>query len=250
MAHRRMFSPEIVESEEFLSLSVTSQALYFHLAMNADDDGFIQPRLVMRSVGSTEDDLKLLLTKRFLLPCEGGVVVIKHWLIHNMIRADRYKPTRFEEQKNALFIKENKAYTDRDPILGLQNGNHLAPQVRLGKDSIGNITSAKAEDNIEEDVTIEEDEDMKRYQGFKRKPEDKNARLIMLKVGQKFPNPLKQMKSIATMLKSGFTDVQILEKFEELKSDPFWGQKGVDFGIVLAEIGKMKNTKPTFKSYV
>lgn len=142
MAQRRMFSPDIVESEEFISMPLTSQALYFHLGMNADDDGFIQPRKVMRSVGFADDDLKVLLSKRFLLPFETGVVVIKHWLIHNMIRADRYKPTRFIEEKSRLFIKEDKGYTDKEP-LGLQSGNQRLPQVRLGKVRLGKESKEK-----------------------------------------------------------------------------------------------------------
>lgn len=103
------------------------------------------------------------------------------------------------------------------------------------------VTASKDADPLEDDVTIEEDEDVRRYHGFKRVPEDKNARLIMGKVGIKFPTPLKQMKAISTMLKSGYTDVQILDKWEELTQDPFWGQKGVDFGIVLSQIGKSIN---------
>ena len=138
MAQRRMFSPDIVSSEEFLDMPVSSRELYFQLGMNADDDGFIQPKLTMRITGATDDDLKVLLTKRFLLPFQNGVVVIKHWLIHNMIRADRYKPTRFQDEKKSLFIKENKSYTDKNP-LGLQNGNQMAPQVRLGKVRLGKV---------------------------------------------------------------------------------------------------------------
>lgn len=130
-----MFSPEIVGSEEFKTMPMSSQALYFHLGMDADDDGFIQPKLLMRAIGFTDDDLKVLLAKRFLLEFGNGVVVIKHWLIHNMIRTDRYKPTRYIEEKKLLFIKDNKAYTDRKPI-GLHSGNQMAPQVRLGKDRL------------------------------------------------------------------------------------------------------------------
>lgn len=135
MAQRRMFSPDIVCSADFLDMPVSSRELYFQLAMRADDDGFIQPKLVLRTVSASDDDLKVLLTKRFLLPFENGVVVIKHWLIHNMIRADRYKPTRFQDEKKTLFIKENKAYTDNSP-LGLHSGNQMEPQVRdrIGKD--------------------------------------------------------------------------------------------------------------------
>lgn len=135
-----MFSPEIVCSEEFLDMPPTSRDLYFQLGMRADDDGFIQPNNVMRMLGITKDDLKILLSKRFLLPFQSGVVVVKHWLIHNMIRADRYKPTRFVDEKKSLFIKDNKAYTDNPdngiPLMATKwqpNGNLSAPQVRLGK---------------------------------------------------------------------------------------------------------------------
>lgn len=144
MAQRRMFSPDIVDSDAFLDMPVSSQVLYFHLAMRADDDGFISPRKVMRLINVGDDDLKVLLTKRFLLPFESGVVVIKHWLIHNLIRKDRYKETRYTEEKKLLKIKENGAYTEV-LRLGQPNGNQMAPQVRLGKVSIG-------KDKKEEDI--------------------------------------------------------------------------------------------------
>lgn len=147
MAQRRMFSPDIVESEEFLSMPISSQALYFHLGMHADDDGFVQPQKVMRLINSTTDDLKVLLAKRFLLTFESGVVVVKHWLIHNMIRADRYHETRFKLEKSTLSVKENKAYTDKN-IVGLHSGNQMATEVRLGKVRLGKVrkdTSPKGE---------------------------------------------------------------------------------------------------------
>jgi len=99
---RRMFSQDIVCSEEFIDMSVSSRDLYYQLAIRADDDGFVQPKSIMRLIGSSQDDLKILITKRFILPFNTGVVVIKHWLIHNMIRLDRYKETRFIKEKNSL----------------------------------------------------------------------------------------------------------------------------------------------------
>lgn len=138
MAQRRMFSPDIVDSDAFLDMPVSSQLLYFHLSMRADDDGFISPKKVMRLIGVGDDDLKVLLAKRFLLPFESGVVVVKHWLIHNLIRKDRYKETRYIEEKKLLKIKENGAYTE----IGQPNGNQMAPQVRLGKVKIGNTSEA------------------------------------------------------------------------------------------------------------
>ncbi len=131
-----MFSPDIVASDAFLDMPSSTQALYFHLGMNADDDGFVSPKKIMRILGAQDDDLKVLLTKRFVLPFESGVVVIKHWLIHNLIRKDRYKETRYVDEKRLLIVKENGAYTEltttRQP-----NGNQMAPQGRLGKGRLG-----------------------------------------------------------------------------------------------------------------
>lgn len=107
-----MFSPDIVSSDDFLDMPISSQVLYFHLAMRADDDGFVTPKMVMRLVGSSADDLKVLISKRFILPFETGVVVIKHWLIHNLIRADLYKETLYKKEKSTLGLNENGAYTE------------------------------------------------------------------------------------------------------------------------------------------
>lgn len=145
-----MFSQEIVCSEDFLDMPATTRDLYFQLGMKADDDGFIQPKLIMKMLGSSTDDLKILTAKRFIIPFQSGVVVIKHWLIHNMIRQDRYKQTRFVEEKDALFLKENNAYTDDKnkgvPLMATKwqpNGNQMAAQYRVDKVSIDTTTAQK-----------------------------------------------------------------------------------------------------------
>ena len=113
MAERRMFAKTIIDSDAFLDMPLSAQALYFHLSMRADDDGFINnPKKIQRMVGASDDDCKLLLMKRFIIAFESGVVVIKHWKIHNYIQKDRYKPTIYREEKMLLAEKENKAYTD------------------------------------------------------------------------------------------------------------------------------------------
>ena len=87
-----MFTQKITESDAFLEMPMSSQALYFHLCMNADDDGFVKnPKSIQRTVGCNDDDLKLLIAKRFILPFDTGVIVIKHWRMHNLLRKDRYK---------------------------------------------------------------------------------------------------------------------------------------------------------------
>jgi len=144
MAQRRMFSKAIVKSEEFSVMPKSSQALYFHLGMEADDDGFVHPGQVMRSGGYQEDDLKILLAKRFILGFDNGVIVIKHWLIHNLIQKDRYVETRYQDELKSLYIKENKAYTDRLPS-EIQDVNKVLPQVRLGKGRVVEELSKESE---------------------------------------------------------------------------------------------------------
>ena len=138
MANRRMFAKTIIDSDAFLDMPPSTQVLYFHLAMRADDDGFINnPKTIMRIVGAKDDDIKLLIAKRFIIPFESGVVVIKHWRIHNYIQKDRYTETKYIEEKNQLIINEKNAYSLKQiSLLDDENDNVyiLDTQVRLGKD--------------------------------------------------------------------------------------------------------------------
>ncbi len=141
MAERRMFAKTIIDSDAFLEMPITSQLLYFHLSMRADDDGFVnKPKSLMRMVGCKDDDLKLLFVKKFLIPFESGVVVIKHWKIHNYIRKDTYTETKYKEEKATLELDENSAYrlTEESP-LQLRDDSVTVPstQVRIGKDRTG-----------------------------------------------------------------------------------------------------------------
>jgi len=104
MAQRRMFSPDIVESDGFLDMPVSSQSLYFHLGMSADDDGFVSPRRIMRMLGVSEDDLKILIAKRFVIPFESGVIVLTHWKVNNLVRKDWYRETRYVSEKSKLSL--------------------------------------------------------------------------------------------------------------------------------------------------
>ena len=94
-----MFAKTIIDSDAFLDMPQSTQLLYFHLSMRADDDGFINnPKKIQRMIGCSEDDLKILITKKFIITFESGVIVIKHWKIHNYIRNDRYKETTYKEE--------------------------------------------------------------------------------------------------------------------------------------------------------
>ena len=135
-----MFTKKIIDSDAFLDMPLSAQALYFHLNMRADDDGFINnPKKIQRFTGSSDDDLKLLLAKRFVLAFESGVVVIKHWRMHNLLRKDRYHPTQYQEELKRLEVKANGSYTD-NKIEVLPDwhptGTQLAPEDSIGKDSI------------------------------------------------------------------------------------------------------------------
>lgn len=112
MANKRMFTMKIVDSDSFLDMPLSTQCLYFHLNMRADDDGFVgNPKRICKLIGCNDDDLKLLLMKRFVLGFENGVIVIKHWRMHNTIQKDRYTPTTYSDELKQLGIKDNKSYT-------------------------------------------------------------------------------------------------------------------------------------------
>ncbi len=152
MAQRRMFSPDIVNSDAFLEMPPSTQALYFQLGMKADDDGFVNPKMVMRMMGSSEDELKVLLAKRFIMQFENGVMLVKHWRINNFVRKDRYRETRYLTEKQSLYVKPNQAYSLNDsdgalPVdkvpwksdlntIGQPSGNQRSTQDRIGKDRI------------------------------------------------------------------------------------------------------------------
>ena len=144
MAERRMFAKTIIDSDAFIDMPVTARLLYYDLSMRADDDGFVNsPKKIMRMIGASQDDLAILITKKFLIPFESGVVVIKHWKIHNYLRNDRYKPTTYQDELSQLELDENKAY--RLPVSkmdtnGIPTVSKMDTQVRLGKDRLGKVS--------------------------------------------------------------------------------------------------------------
>lgn len=152
-----MFSPDIVASDAFLEMPISTQALYFHLGMYADDDGFVNPKKIMRMLGASEDDLKVLVARRFALPFENGVIVIKHWKVNNLVRKDWYRPTQYIEEKSTLYVKESGAYT-QDSGQGAPLVNEPLTQVRLGKVRIGKEEPATALKSFEEKITQKDPE--------------------------------------------------------------------------------------------
>ena len=139
MAERRMMSKSIIKSDQFLEMPMSSQLLYFHLLSDADDDGFINaPKSIMRVVGAKEDDMRVLQAKGYTIPFDSGVIIIKHWRIHNSLRKDRYNPNpQLENERNQLTVNDKKEYELIQSCRPL--GNHLATNGyhSIGKDSIG-----------------------------------------------------------------------------------------------------------------
>ena len=144
MAEKRMFAKTIIDSDAFLDMPLSAQSLYFHLSMRADDDGFINnPKKIQRMIGASDDDAKLLVMKKFIIPFDSGVVVIKHWKIHNYIRKDTYKETAYLEEKAMLETEQNKSYrlidsssTTRGRIVDESLTQYSIDKNRLDKNSI------------------------------------------------------------------------------------------------------------------
>lgn len=129
MARKRMFDIEIVDTDLFLEMPQSTQNLYFHLGMRADDDGFVSnPKKIIRTIGANDDDLKVLITKKFIIPFDSGVIVIRHWKINNYLRADRYTETIYKEEKRQLTEDENGVYN-----FGIPDVNQRYTQYRREK---------------------------------------------------------------------------------------------------------------------
>ncbi|GAB6719104.1 DnaD domain protein [Streptococcus uberis] len=128
MAQKRMFSNTITDTDRFLDMPASTQNLYFHLNMHADDDGFVDsPKRIMRNVGASNDDMNVLLSKQFVLNFDSGIILIKDWKIHNVIRKDMYKPTIYTDEKNQIILDDTNSYRLR---------NEYVPQIRLDKNRL------------------------------------------------------------------------------------------------------------------
>jgi len=214
MAERRMFTQKIIDSDAFLDMPLSAQSLYFHLNMRADDDGFLNnPRKIQRMVGASDDDLKLLLAKRFILGFESGVIVIKHWRMHNLLRKDRYSPTQYQEELQSLELKDNGAYTEKNDALATTwqpDGNQMATQYRLGKDSLvkdNNTLAQKSPQKDRKSDLIEE-----RFEVFWKAYPKKKGKGEALKAFKKIA-PSEEL--LQTMLKA----IESVKQTEQWKRD-------------------------------
>lgn len=194
-----MMSKSIIKSDTFLDMPATTQNLYFHMLLDADDDGFINaPKSIMRMIGAKEDDMKVLVAKQFVIPFESGVVVIKDWKIHNYIQNDRYKPSTLPE-RDLLNIQKDKTYTlksdvsrmDTECIQTVSIGKDRLGKVRLGKDRVG-------KDSIDTLCHVSHDDVDKSHIEI--------IEYLNLKTGSKFkPTTKPYVQAIRSRLKEGYT---------------------------------------------
>ena len=204
MAERRMMSKSIIKSDTFLDMPATTQNLYFHMLLDADDDGFINaPKSIMRMIGAKEDDMKVLTAKQFVIPFESGVVVIKDWKIHNYIQNDRYKPSALPE-RDLINIQKDKSYTlkvdvsdmDTKCIQDVSIGKDRLGKVRLGKDRIGKDRVGK--DSIDTLCHVSHDDVANSHIEI--------IEYLNIKTGSKFkPTTKPYVQAIRSRLKEGYT---------------------------------------------
>lgn len=216
MANKRMFSLDVVDTDLFLEMPTTTQALYFHLGMRADDDGFVSsPKKIAKLSNCTMDDLKILISKGFVIPFESGIVVITHWKVNNYIPKDRYHETINKNEKKQLSVFDMVYKLDTScihdvyqmPTNGIPNDNKLDTQVRLGKDSIG-------KDNI--NTICPEPE----KPAPDRKPEDESGILLSLVDGTEYNVPLSKIENWSTAFPAVDVKQELLKMASWLDSNP------------------------------
>ena len=157
MADKRMMSKSVIDTDVFLDMPTSTQCLYFQLLLRADDDGFLKnAKTIMRTVGASQDDMKLLIAKQYLILFDSGTIVIKHWRIHNYIKKDRYKPTDCEETR-LIDVNDKSEYILLEPTC-IQNGTTTEPTcIQYGTvlEPSRNQVGSKMEPQVRDRVRLE-----------------------------------------------------------------------------------------------
>jgi len=202
MAERRMFSKTIIDSDKFTDMPLSTQALYFHLSMRADDDGFVNnPKKIQRMIGCADDDFKLLILKSFVIGFESGVIVIKHWRMHNYIQKDRYKETIYSDEKRTLQLKDGREYVKNDDCI--QNGYTMDTQVSIGKVSLELGKDSIVKDSIE--LNVESDDSSPAKPTKHKYGEYKNVLLTdeeLDKLKNEFPDYEQKIENLSSYIES------------------------------------------------
>ena len=211
MAERRMFAKTIVDSDAFLEMPMSARLLYYDLGMRADDDGFVNsPKKIMKMIGASNDDMNILILRKFIIPFDSGIVVIKHWKIHNYIRNDRYKPTPYIKEKAMLEMKTNDGYTLKNNV-GIPDVYQMDTQDSLDKDSLDkdSLDKDSLTPSLSEPKKINEkdfDEEFEKiwqyYPNKKGKEEARKKYIIARKNGTSYDDVVNGLKNYIAYIKS------------------------------------------------
>ncbi|MBS5984027.1 phage replication initiation protein [Clostridium butyricum] len=219
MAKRRMFSLDVVDTDKFLELPVSSQNLYFHLGMRADDDGFISsPKKIASMVNCSADDLKLLIAKNYLIPFESGVVVVTDWKVNNWVRPDRKQETRFRDESSMLKVKNDvyQLVLECQPKV-IPNDNPVTTkshtEVRLGKYSIKKKEKDTSLDKIINSYTQDEElintirDFLKMRKAIKKPMTDRALKIMLNKLDKYADTPQKKIKILENSIENSWQGV-------------------------------------------
>lgn len=255
MASKRMFDLSVVRSDAFLDMPLSVQALYFHLGMNADDDGFVTPRMIMRMLGSTQDDLKILVAKQFVIPFDDGVVVIRDWKNNNLIRSDRYKPTIYQSHLKRLKTNDNGAYflldnqqVNQTTTIGIPSGNQVDTNNELASEKswYTNGTPSIVKNSIvKNSIDIP---DMPSSQVSKRIEKTETIQQEIIRfcrevqgIENHFPNYPKQAKALSEILKANYSYEDIRFVITEMAKEDWWKTHTFDMTNVLNNMMRYMN---------
>ena len=250
MAERRMFAKKVIDSDLFLEMPLQTQALYFHLAMRADDDGFVNnPKKIVRMIGADETSLKILISNSFLIPFNTGIVVISHWKLHNYISRDRYKPTIYQDEKSNLKLQNNGVYEilytnciqdvhnlSTDCI---QDVHNLGTQVSIGKVSIGkdNIYISQKTKKLKfgefQHVLLTDEEHKKLVEDYG----EKTAALYIRKVDEYCEQSGKKYKNYNLAIRNTFMQRDNVKPINQTENDLYEGLKQDSDGFYVDEDG-------------
>lgn len=249
MAERRMFAKKVIDSDLFLEMPLATQALYFHLAMRADDDGFVNnPKKIVRMIGADETSLKILISNSFLIPFNTGIVVISHWKLHNYISRDRYKPTIYQDEKSNLKLQNNGVYEilytnciqdvhnlSTDCI---QDVHNLGTQVSIGKVSIGkdiyiSPKTKKLKFGEFQHVLLTDEEHKKLVEDYG----EKTAALYIRKVDEYCEQSGKKYKNYNLAIRNTFMQRDNVKPINQTENDLYEGLKQDSDGFYVDEDG-------------
>lgn len=229
MANKRMFTMKIVDSDAFLDMPLSTQCLYFHLNMRADDDGFIDnPKRIIRLIGASEDDFRLLIAKRFVLLFDNGIIVIKHWRMHNTLSQNRYKETSYIDEKSMLTLKDNGAYTlnNGEPIDDAKLVEMSKRQSRRTKDEQKtnadiDLDSEQVQEQVQEQVIIVSNDTICQTQSVQRIVNEWNTLSAYgIKSIAKLSNSSKRYKSLIARINEYGVD-EVIKAIDNIRHSNF-----------------------------